>query len=250
MSQPPLRMERDGAVQLITLDSRANRNALSRRMLSALLSALDDIAADDAVRAVVLRADGPAFCAGADLKEAASADADSQAETSRRTLALLRAIVALPVPVIAAVHGAVRAGGVGLVAACDEAIAAVDATFALTEVRLGLAPAIVSTVVLPRLSDRDASRLLLRGETFDGVHAAEIGLVTAAVPAGDHTTAAAQVAARLAAAPRQALTATKQVLTRAVIMRIDDDGPAMMALSARLFQSEEAQNRMRWYRTS
>lgn len=245
MSPPPLRTERDGAVHVITLDSPANRNALSRRLLSALLSALEAVADDAGVHAVVVRAEGPAFCAGADLKEATSADADAQAETSRRILALLRAIVTLPVPVVAAVHGAVRAGGVGLVAACDEAIATADATFALTEVRLGLAPAIVSTVILPRLSDRAASHLLLSGETFDGSRAAEIGLVTAAVPPGDHAALTRQVADRLAAAPRQALTATKQVLTGDLVARIDRDGPAMIALSARLFQSEEAQDRLR-----
>ena len=103
----------------------------------------------------------------------------------------------------------------------------------------------MSTVILPRLSDRTASHLLLTGETFDGARAAEIGLATAAVPPGDHATVAVQVAGRLAAAPRQALGATKQVLTRDLIARIDRDGPAMIALSARLFQSADAQHRMR-----
>jgi enoyl-CoA hydratase/carnithine racemase len=116
-------------------------------------------------------------------------------------------------------------------------------------VRLGLAPAIVSTVVLPRLTDRDAARLLLGGETFDGAHAADVGLVTMAVEPGEHGAAAARIAEQLAATPRQALSATKHVLTRSLVARIDRDGPEMTALSSRLFQSDVAQARMRRHRT-
>lgn len=236
---------RDGMVHTLTLRSSHNRNALSRALLIQLREAVEAAAGDADVRVIVLRADGPAFCAGADLKEAAAADAGAQAETSERMLALLRSVVAVPVPVVARVHGAVRAGGVGLVAACDLAVAASDATFALGEVRLGLAPAVISTVVVPRLSDRDAARLLLGAGTFDGAHAAAVGLVTTAVPPDRLDGAVDELVGQLTASPRQALTATKQLLVRPLVDRIDREGPAMGELSARLFQSEVAQERFR-----
>lgn len=245
MDDALVRATRDGVVHTITLCSPANRNALSHALLAQLTAALADIDADDEARVAVLRAEGPAFCGGADLKEAATADAAAQAETSTRMLALLRATVALSVPVLAVVHAPVRAGGVGLVAACDLAIASSDATFALGEVRLGLAPAVISTVVVPRMSGRDAARLLLGGGEFDGAHAARVGLVSDAVAPDDLDDAVDVMVGRVAASPRQGLVATKQLLNGPLVERIDRDGPAMGALSARLFQSEVAQAHFR-----
>ena len=245
MGDALVRATRDGVVHTITLCSPANRNALSRALLVQLTAALADIDADDEARVAVLRAEGPAFCGGADLEEAATADAAAQAETSTRMLALLRATVALSVPVLAVVHAPVRAGGVGLVAACDLAIASSAATFALGEVRLGLAPAVISTVVVPRMSGRDAARLLLGGGEFDGAHAARVGLVSDAVAPDDLDDAVDVMVGRLAASPRQGLVATKQLLNGPLVERIDRDGPAMGALSARLFQSEVAQAHFR-----
>lgn len=228
-------------VRTIILDSPANRNALSRALLTQLLAALADADADESTRVVVLRAEGPAFCAGADLKEAAAADADAQAATSRRMLAVFRALATLAAPVIARVHAPVRAGGAGIVAACDIVVAATTASFALTEVRLGLAPAIISTVVLPRLPERVASRLLLAGEAFDGARAAQVGLVTTAVTPDGLDDEIAGLVAALTSSPRQGLTETKRLLNRQMVERIDGDGEAMTELSARLFQSEAAQ---------
>lgn len=243
MSDAPVRVAVDDGVRTITLDSPGNRNALSRALVAGLRDALADAEADGGTDVVVLRAEGRAFCAGADLREAAEADAGTQAETSRSLLALFRALVTLPVPVVARVHAPVRAGGVGIVAACDLAIAATSATFALTEVRLGLAPAIISTVVVPRLGDRAAARLLLTGETFDGTHAAAVGLVTEAV-ADDRLDAAVDEAVEhLRASPRQGLIETKRLLAGPVVARIDDDGPAMAELSSRLFASDVARER-------
>lgn len=238
---------REGVVHTVTLRSPANRNALSRALLGQLTTALAQVDADDEARVAVLRAEGPAFCGGADLKEAATADATAQAETSSRMLAALRAIVALSVPMLAVVHAPVRAGGVGLVAACDLALASNAATFALGEVRLGLAPAVISTVVVPRLSDRDASRLLLGGGEFDGAHAARVGLVSDAVPPDALDDAVDAMVGRLARSPRQGLVATKRLLNGPLLERIDRDGPAMGALSARLFQSEVARSHVRGF---
>lgn len=245
MGDALVRATRDGVVHTVTLCSPANRNALSRALLGQLAAALGDVEADDEARIALLRAEGPAFCGGADLKEAATADAVAQAETSARMLAALRATVALSVPVLAIVHGPVRAGGVGLVAACDLAIASSAATFALGEVRLGLAPAIISTVVIPRLSDRAAARLLLGGGEFDGAHAASVGLVSHAVAPDELDDAVDDLVGRLTASPRQGLVATKRLLNGPMLERIDRDGPAMGALSARLFQSEVAQAHVR-----
>ncbi|HEX6257271.1 MAG TPA: enoyl-CoA hydratase-related protein [Euzebyales bacterium] len=247
MGDAPIRTAHDGRVHTITLASPHNRNALSRPLLTGLRTALGAVAADDQAQLVVLRAEGPAFCAGADLQEAAAADAAAQAATSDRMLGVLRAIVTLPVPVLAVVHGPVRAGGIGLVAACDLAVASADATFAAGEVRLGLAPAVISTVVVPRLSDRDASLLLLGAGTIAAPEAAEVGLVTAAVPPHDLDAKVADVIEQLCASPRQGLVATKRLLNRSLVARIDADGPAMAELSANLFQSEVAQSRFRQF---
>ncbi|CAN5808862.1 enoyl-CoA hydratase family protein [soil metagenome] len=247
MSDTPVRTAHDGAVCTITLDSPANRNALSRALVDGLRAALEAAERDGDVRVVVLQAEGPAFCAGADLKEAAGADAEAQAATSRRMLALFRAIAALSAPVIARVHAPVRAGGIGIVAACDIAVVSTDASFALGEVRLGLAPAIISTVVVPRLTDRTASHLLLSGQTFDGAHAAEIGLVTSAVEAAALDSEITAIAEALAASPAQGLEETKRLLNRPLLDRIDRDGGDMTQLSARLFQSDTAQEHFRHF---
>ncbi|MDT5144290.1 MAG: enoyl-CoA hydratase, partial [Mycobacterium sp.] len=159
----------DGHVARLTLNSPHNRNALSATLVSQLQQGLRDAADDPAVRAVVLGHTGNTFCAGADLSqgsEATSTDpAEAAAERSRGAAALLRAIVESPLPVIVAVDGHVRAGGMGLVAACDIAVAGPRSTFALTEARIGVAPAIISLTLLPKMSARAAARYYLTGET-------------------------------------------------------------------------------------
>ena len=133
------------------------------------------------MRVVVLGHTGGTFCAGADLSEAGGGDPfDMAAARAREMTALLRAIVESPLPVIAAIDGHVRAGGFGLVGACDIAVAGPRSTFALTEARIGVAPAIISLTLLPKMSARAAARYYLTGETFDAAEAAEIGLITMA----------------------------------------------------------------------
>ena len=160
----------DGHVARLTLNSPHNRNALSSTLVNQLHQGLRDAAADPAVRMVVLGHTGNTFCAGADLSEGSAANADPAAATAQRSremAELLRAIVEAPLPVIVAVDGHVRAGGMGLVAACDIAVAGPRSTFALTEARIGVAPAIISLTLLPKLSARAAARYYLTGETFD-----------------------------------------------------------------------------------
>ncbi len=228
-------------VATITLDSPANRNALSRRLVTGLLDGLDRAAEDDAVSVVLVTATGRVFCSGADLSEATG---EGMEEGARTIVALQRRIVAHPKPVVVRVQGPVRAGGIGIVAAADVALCADAATFALTEVRLALAPAAISLTVLPRMSSRAGAWACLSGETFDAAQAAEWGLVTRAVPADDLDEVVATTCRTLAAGAAQGLRETKRLLARDLLDRIDARGDDLAALSARLFASQEAKDAM------
>lgn len=232
--------ELDRSIATVTLDSPANRNALSAQLVGELSAHLATAAQDEAVRAVVLTHTGTVFCAGADLKEQ-TAEGGPEAGT-KRMLALLRDIVELPKPVIARVDGAVRAGGIGIVGACDLAIAGGNASFAFTEVRLGLAPAIISLTTLGRMTERAAARYFLTGETFDARAAAAAGLVTAAVD--DLDAEVAGLADALRRCSPQGLAATKPLTTATARAAFAEGADDMRALSARLFGSDEAREGM------
>jgi enoyl-CoA hydratase len=224
-------------VVTVTLDSPRNRNALSRELVSGLSDALADAAGDEGAHAVMLTHTGPAFCSGAALDEM-SASSTGQGTASQGTadlVALIRQLLTLPVPVVAVVDGATRAGGLGLLGACDIVLASPRATFAFTEVRLGLAPAIISMPLLPLLSARAASRYFLTGETFDAAVAASIGLVTSVT---DHVQ---PVLDGLRAADRQGLAATKPLTVASRLAALDGSSASMTALSASLFASPVAQ---------
>jgi enoyl-CoA hydratase len=188
----------------------------------------------------VLTHTGRTFCAGVDLREQVAEG--GPAAGTRRLLALLSQIVDLPKPVLAQIDGHVRAGGVGLVGACDIAIAGPAATFAFTEARLGLAPAIISLTTFGRMSERAAARYCLTGEVFGADAAAAAGLITAAVP-----DAAAQVAAictDLRACAPQGLAETKLLTTRATRATLEAHAAQIQALSQRLFESAAAREGM------
>jgi enoyl-CoA hydratase/carnithine racemase len=225
----------DGAIATITLDSPDNRNALSAPLVAELSERLAAAGTDTSVRAVVLGHTGTTFCAGADLSEARSG---SMSGTASTLLALIRAIIDLPKPVIAKIDGNARAGGVGLIAACDIAVAGPRCTFALTEVRLGLAPAVISVAVLPRVDERAAARYYLTGESFGSSEALRIGLVT--IAAADVDEAVTAVAGQLLLGSPQGLAESKRLTTAKIRDLIDRDGESMVKLSARLFASEEA----------
>jgi enoyl-CoA hydratase len=230
----------------LTLNSPHNRNALSAALVGQLHQGLRDAADDPAVRAVVLGHTGNTFCAGADLSQrsaqASTDPAEATAERSREMAALLRAIVESPLPVIVAVDGHVRAGGIGLVAACDIAVAGPRSTFALTEARIGVAPAIISLTLLPKMSARAAARYYLTGETFDAATAAEIGLIT--IAADDVDAAVASLIADIGRGSPQGLAASKALTTAAVLDGFDRDAERLGAESARLFVSDEAREGM------
>src|SRR6201992_3621067 len=171
----------ENGVVRVTLDSPHNRNALSTALVRQLHDGLATAAADPDARCVVLGHTGGTFCAGADLSEAAGREPGELAvDRARETTALLRAIVELPLPVIGAVDGHVRAGGLGLVGACDIVVAGPSSTFALTEARIGVAPSIISLTLLPKMSARAAGRYFVTGEKFGADVAAEIGLISVA----------------------------------------------------------------------
>jgi enoyl-CoA hydratase len=238
MPDPALvRSESSDGVVAVTLDSPANRNALSRRLVAELGDALAAAAADETAHAVLLTHTGTTFCSGAALNEMRDGD---PAEGTRDMLALFRRLLTLPVPVVARVDGAARAGGLGVLGACDIVLAATRSTFAFTEVRLGLAPAVISLPLRPLLTARAASRYFLTGETFDAATAASIGLVTAA---GDEVdTLVEPVLEGLRRADRQGLRETRPLVTRERLRALDEEGTAMAELSGRLFASGVAQS--------
>jgi len=229
------------AVATITLDSQHNRNALSRQLVSELFAGLEQAAADPGVKVVLITSAGRVFCSGADLSEASSEGMD---EGTRRIVALQRLIVSMDKPVVTRLGGAVRAGGIGIVAASDIVVAAEDATFALTEVKLGLAAAIISLTVHARMNPRAAALTTLGGEVFSGAEAASYGLVTTAVPAEDLDAEVARVCASLATGAPQGLRESKRILNRDLLARIDAYGDEMAELSSRLFASDEAREAM------
>jgi enoyl-CoA hydratase len=232
-------MNRDD-VATITLDSPANRNALSAALVEQLRAALTTARDTDSVRAVVLTHTGSAFCAGADLAEMTGTT--STRDNTSRLLDLLRAIVELPKPLIARLTGPARAGGVGIVGACDIALAAPSVTFAFSEVRLGLAPAVISLTTLSRLDERAAAHYCLTGDVFDAAEAARIGLLTAAPD--DVDVALANVLDSLRSCSPQGLAATKALLTAPMRNAIADRGDELTQLSAQLFASEDAKEGM------
>jgi enoyl-CoA hydratase len=230
----------DRAIATVTLDSPDNRNALSARLVGEVSAHLQTAAADGAVRAVVLTHTGTTFCSGADLKESAAEGGPAQG--TLRMLAMLRVIIELPKPVIARIDGNVRAGGLGIVGACDVAVAGPTSSFAFTEVRLGLAPAIISLTTLGRMSERAAARYYLTGEKFDAATAAATGLITAAVQDLDAEIAA--IADALRACSPQGLAETKPLTTRATLAAFERRAEQVQAQSARLFSSDEAREGM------
>jgi len=229
-----------GSVLTITLNSPANANALSAGLLAQLRDALDDALADPGVRVIVLTGAGRVFCAGADLKEALT----SPGAAAGLMAGLMQELWDSRKPVICRVNGSARAGGIGLIAACDIAIASERATFAFSEVRIGLVPAVISVPCLRRMPSRSAAEYFLTGEVFPASRAAEIGLLTQAVPDADldgHTRRFADLLLR--GAPG-ALAGTKAVLREVPAMAFAAGLANMAELSGSFFASDEAREGM------
>ena len=213
---PVLRVERDGAVATIVLDRPDALNALTVPLKEALLVAFEEVAADDAVRAVVLTGAGRAFCAGQDLRERLEPDALPLADEIRaRYNPLIRAMRALPKPIVGAINGVAAGAGASLAFACDIRIAAEGASFLLAFGRVGLIPDSGATWLLPRLvGAARAAELALTTEALSAADAERYGLVAKVVPAAELLPVSAALAARLAAGAPVALALTKAALER------------------------------------
>lgn len=216
MSGSPLRISRPlAAVAQVTLDRPAVRNAFDDDTIAALTQAFRALDADDAVRVVVLAAEGPAFCAGADLnwmRRLADYSRDENQADAARLAEMLRSVAACRKPTIARVQGDAYAGGMGLVAACDLAVAADTAHFSLTEVKLGLVPATIAPYVVRAIGARAAQRYMITAERFDAATALRLGLVQE-VATADQLDARVQAwTADLLGASPQALAACKRLL--------------------------------------
>ena len=179
-------LERDGAVARVWLNRPEAHNALAVELGAALVEALHALKDDASCRVVVLGGRGPSFCAGADIavmKASANASHQDNLLEAKRLAGMFAALADFPKPVVGRVHGAVYGGGVGFCCACDIVVASDDAKFGLTEVRLGILPAVISPYVIRRLGDRNARELMLTGERFDAVTAQRYGIVNHVVPA-------------------------------------------------------------------
>ncbi|HJQ47858.1 MAG TPA: enoyl-CoA hydratase-related protein [Amycolatopsis sp.] len=226
-------------IATITLDSPHNRNALSAQLRRELRACLAKARHDDAVRAIVLTHTGKVFCSGMDLKEARGTTAGQQGVNEFPEI--LDQLWNSPKPAIAKLRGPARAGGIGMVAACDIAVAVPEATFAFSEVRIGVVPAVISLVVLPRVTPRAAQELFLTGEVFDAGRAAEIGLITAVAPAEKLDDEVARYARSIALGGPNALAATKELLAGPRHATPSAGFQAMNELSAHFFAGEEGQ---------
>jgi methylglutaconyl-CoA hydratase len=241
-----VRSDRVGAVATLTLDSPHNRNALSAGLIGQLTAELASCVADPAVRVIVVTHTGPVFCSGADLKETAAAFGTEVRGIPAAAMGdVLAAVWDSPKPVLARVGGPARAGGLGLVAAADIAVCVDTATFAFSEVRLGVVPAVISATVLPRLTPRAATELFLTGDQFDGAAAERIGLVTKAVPQAELDNTVRRYTESLLRGAPQALAEAKRLVRRSAPGSIQAQLAELTELSVRFFTSDEGREGVR-----
>jgi len=228
-----------------TLSDVDNRNALGLDILSELHGVVERANAEPSIRAVVVTNVGNTFCAGANLKERAGARAPSASERKPVAFdAVLRAIQTSPTPIIGKINGHVMGGGNGLVATLDISIAKDDAKFGFTEVRLGVVPAIISVVCLPKMRQAEAMEAFLRGHRFPATRAAELGLINRAVPEAELDAAVEEVLEDLRKAGPNALGIAKRLVHEVPLMTQKDAFEWTSKLSGELFKSDEAKEGM------
>jgi methylglutaconyl-CoA hydratase len=238
----PVEATVEGGVMTATLVDVANRNALGAALVQGLRDALAAANRDPAIRALVVTNAGSTFCAGANLKERSRASAGDAGSGGFE--ALLHEIQTSPTPVVGRIAGHVVGGGNGLAAALDISIAADDASFGFTEVRLGVAPAIISVVCLPKMRRGEALEAFLRGNRFSAARAAELGLINRAVPAAELDAAVDEVLDDLRRGGPAALGFAKRLVYEVPGMEQKEAFAWTAALSGRLFAGEEAREGM------
>ncbi len=201
----------------VTLNRPDVHNAFDPEMVAALTETLEDIAADNSIRAVVISGAGKSFCAGADIAHMRKSAKFTKAENQRNaaeSARMFHLLYALNKPTIAAVHGAVRGGGCGIVAACDIVIAARTATFRLSEVKIGIIPSMISPYVIAAMGERHARRYMLSGEEFDCAEAWRTGLVHDLVEEEHLATRVGEMLGQLYTSGPKAMHAVKQMIPR------------------------------------
>ena len=242
MGESLVKLAHTGPVARITMARPEVHNAFNEELIAQLHAAFANAISDASVRVIVLAGEGKSFSVGADLnwmRRAATWSEEENRRDSRALTAMLRAVAECPKPVVARVHGAAMGGGAGLTACADVAIAAESATFAFSEVRLGLAPATIAPHVIARIGPGRALPLFLTGERFDARRAYEVGLVHRVVPDAELDAAVDEAVAALLAGSPQAQAACKQ-LVREVTDRPRGETDAYTAqLIASLRTSEE-----------
>ena len=243
----PVNVTTQGGVMTATLADEKNRNALGAALVQGLRDAIASANADPLVRALVVTNEGSTFCAGANLKERSSGPA--RAGDSGGFEALLHEIQTSPTPLIGRIAGHVVGGGNGLAAALDISVAADDVKFGFTEVRLGLAPAIISVVCLPKMRPGEAMEAFLRGHRFPATRAAELGLINRAVPRAELDAAVEEVLADLRKGGPQALGFAKRLVHEVPRMAQKEAFGWTAGLSGELFKSEEAAEGMKAFLT-
>jgi methylglutaconyl-CoA hydratase len=226
----------------LTLNQPDNRNALTPALLDGLGSGLESATADPSVRIIMLTNNGPAFCAGADLK------GGGMAPSKYDLPQILSTIQDSSKPVVGRIAGHCMGGGVGLAAACDISIARADVKFGFTEVRIGAAPAIISVVCLPKMRRGDALELFLSGERISAQRAAEVGLINSVAEEGDFETAAGELIGKLLAGGPGALSAAKRLVFEVPGVDRDTAFARTAEISRGLFASAEAAEGMAAFR--
>jgi enoyl-CoA hydratase/carnithine racemase len=232
-----LRVERDGPILRVTLAKPERRNAFDAELIAELREAFLDVG--DA-RVVLLSGQGQSFCAGADIEWQRSAidlSFDENVEDAMRLFSMMQAIDGCPAPVVARIQGYALGGGSGLAAAVDIGIAAGDAVFGFSEVKLGIIPAVISPFVLPKIGEAAARRYFLTGERFDAQAALRIGLVSEV--AGDLDTAVDRVVGELLTSGPQAAREAKR------LVRTQPQGEETAQWAARMRASDEGQEGLR-----
>ncbi len=239
-----LRRTDEGSVATIALRRPEARNALNAALIGEITRCFEDLAEDEGVRVVVLSGEGPAFCAGADIgymRDTADSSYEENLEEARRLADMFLAVDDLQKPVVARVHGAAIGGGAGLVAVADVAVVEEGAHFAFSEVRLGIAPAIISPFVVRKIGHSRARALFLTAERFDARRAREIGLVHEAVPDRDLDAAVEKAVRQLLQGGPAAQAAIKEALRQVEATEPMEALGIMTQLIAELRVGEEGQ---------
>ena len=239
----------EAGVFTITLADPDNRNALSRQLSRELIDAMDRVETDDDIRVVVLTNEGSVFCAGADLSERSDDDRPDpdQSASDANPLGFFGRIRRSTKPWVGKINGHAVAGGLGLAASTDISVALDTAKMGFTEVRIGVAPAIISVICLPKMRAAEASEAFLRGNRFLATEGARLGLVNYAVPAEEIDAKVDEIVADLVLGGPNALAASKQLVNDVPHMPFDEAMAWASSLSGSLFESAEGQEGMTAY---